>query len=200
MNKVNYTKMSDEELVSLYQQGDEAAADFLVRKYKNLVRVKARSFFLVGADDEDLLQEGMIGLYKAIRDYDATKDAVFMTFASLCIANQIRTAITAYNRQKHAPLNNSVPFEAGDEDGAEHKQFNWRTGRSPEDVFFEQIRMETLMHSLYANLSKMEVSVLELYLEGMSYEEIARKLEKTPKSIDNAIQRVRAKIAKIDLD
>ena len=200
--KTDYGRMSDEELVLMYRGGNETAADILVEKYKNLVRMKARAYFLVGADNEDLIQEGMIGLYKAIRDYNADKETVFMTFASLCIGRQIRTAITAYNRRKNAPLNTYISLDTPvtDEQGddaslkdviASEQELN------PEALVIDREQADRIAGELYKSLSKLELQVLEMYREGLSYSEIAGYLDKTPKAVDNAIQRVRAKLSSL---
>lgn len=194
-----YARMSDEELVALYHGGDNSAADRLVEKYKNLVRMKARAFFLTGADNDDLLQEGMIGLYKAIRDYNPDKDTVFMTFASLCISRQIRTAITSYNRMKNSPLNTYISLDTPvtDEMGEDARLSDVIPSGdelNPEAMFIDREQAERFTQKLYGSLSKLELQVLELYREGLSYAEIAAHLDKTPKAVDNAIQRIRSKI------
>lgn len=198
MNK-GYAKMSDEELVAMYHKGDESAADWLVDKYKNLVRMKARAFFLTGADNDDLIQEGMIGLYKAIRDYNPGKDTVFMTFASLCIGRQIRTAMTFYNRRKNSPLNTYISLDTPvtDEMGDDAKLGDVIPSEdelNPEALLIDKEQTERFIEALYRNLSKLELQVLELYREGLSYGEIAAHLDKTTKAVDNAIQRIRSKI------
>ncbi len=185
--------MSDEELVAMYHGGDESAADWLVDKYKNLVRMKARAFFLTGADNDDLLQEGMIGLYKAIRDYNPGKDAVFMTFASLCIGRQIRTAMTSYNRRKNSPLNTYISLDTPvtDEMGDDARLGDVIPSEdelNPEALLIDKDQTERFIGALYGNLSKLELQVLELYREGLSYSEIAAHLNKTTKAVDNAFQ------------
>lgn len=194
-----YAKMSDEELVMTYRNGDSPAADMLVEKYKNLVRMKARAYFLIGADNDDLIQEGMIGLYKAIRDYNPEREAVFMTFASLCISRQIRTAMTACNRLKNGPLNSYISLDTpvtddlGD-DASLKDVLASGNEMNPEAIFIDKDQAARLEEQLYKSLSKMELQVLELYREGCSYSEIAAYLGKTTKTVDNAIQRVRAKL------
>lgn len=197
-----YSRMSDEELVAMYHAGDEGAADWLVDKYKNLVRMKARAFFLTGADNDDLLQEGMIGLYKAIRDYNPGKDAVFMTFASLCIGRQIRTAMTSYNRRKNSPLNTYISLDTPvtDEMGDDARLGDVIPSEdelNPEALLIDKEQTERFIEALYGNLSKLELQVLELYREGLSYGEIAAHLNKTTKAVDNAIQRIRSKISNL---
>lgn len=195
-----YARMSDEELVALYHAGDGKAADRLVDKYKNLVRMKARAFFLTGADNDDLLQEGMIGLYKAIRDYNPDKDTVFMTFASLCIGRQIRTAMTSYNRRKNSPLNTYISLDTPvtDEMGDDARLGDVIPSEdelNPEALLIDKEQSERFIKTLYGSLSKLELRVLELYREGLSYAEIAAHLDKTTKAVDNAIQRIRSKIS-----
>lgn len=201
MGKNEYNKLSDEELVALYQNGDFEAANYLVEKYKNLVRMKVRSYYLVGADNEDLIQEGMIGLFKAIRDFKQDKDTHFMTFASLCIARHIRTIVTSYNRKKNGPLNSYVSFEETitDEkgDGIRLMDTIAADHSNPESLIIGKEQIVNIQKEIEDNLSKFEKQVLELYMEGLSYLEIANLLEKPEKSIDNAIQRIRNKISKI---
>ncbi len=194
-----YNKMSDEELVIRYHDGDNAAADYLVEKYKNLVRMRARAYFLVGADNDDLIQEGMIGLYKAIRDYNPDKNVVFMVFASLCINRQIMTAVTSYNRQKNAPLNTYISLDTPvtdelGEDAVLSDVIAAEDERNPEEIFIAKEQSGQMVARVFKSLSKMEREILELYVEGMSYAEIASTLNKTTKAVDNAIQRIRNKI------
>lgn len=202
MGETEYNKMSDEELVNLYRNGESAAADYLVEKYKSLVRMKSRTYFLLGADNEDLIQEGMIGLYKAIRDYNPGKATVFMTFASLCISRQINTAMTAYNRKKNSPLNSSISLDAPaspDEECETSLSDIIPSGPegNPETLVIDREQSEVFFKNLFDSLSSMEKEVLELYKEGLSYTEIAKYLGKTPKTIDNAIQRIRNKTIKL---
>lgn len=197
-----YSRLSDEELVAKYHDGDGKAADFLVEKYKNLVRKKVRSYYLVGADSEDLLQEGMLGLFKAIRDYNPDKDAIFMTFASICISRHIRSVITSYNRKKNAPLNTYVSFDETISDGAEENNVKVvdtlvsETKQNPEEMLIAKEEFINIRTTIDEDLSEFEQQVLELYIEGLTYAEIAGLLDKQPKSIDNAIQRIRNKISK----
>lgn len=194
-----YNKLSDEELVLRYHSGDNDAADYLVDKYKNLVRMRARSYFLVGADNDDLIQEGMIGLYKAIRDYNVEKNVTFMTFASLCVSRQIMTAVTAYNSQKNSPLNKSISLDAPvtDEQGEDtvlSEVIAAKDDGNPEELYIAKEQASVAIANLFSNLSKMERQVLELYIEGLSYIEIAQVLDKPAKSIDNALQRIKGKL------
>lgn len=190
---------SDEELIGRLRQGEEKITDYLIGKYKGLVKKKARSMFLLGADTEDLLQEGMIGLFKAIRDYDAEKEASFYTFAQLCISRQMYTAVQASMRKKHAPLNSYVPFEAG----REGNEAMWETAEAmdhilgnPEALVLDRERKEQLEQVINRSLSTFERQVLDLYLSGMGYAQIARQLGRDEKSTDNALQRLRTKIRK----
>ena len=185
---------SDEELVRAFRQGNTEAFDILMEKYKPLVRKLSTARFLVGADHEDLVQEGMIGLYKAVRDFNPEneKQASFFTFATLCIDRQMIHAIEASQRQKNRPLNDSLSLEADEVEACLlHNQ------ASPEKLMIEQeIRDETLKR-IREKLSPMERNVLELFLEGFDYREIAQALGKEPKSIDNALQRMRRKIEQL---
>lgn len=199
LKRETYIKLSDEELVLRYHSGDNDAADYLVDKYKNLVRMRARSYFLVGADNDDLIQEGMIGLYKAIRDYNVEKNVTFMTFASLCISRQIMTAVTAYNSQKNSPLNKSISLDSPvtDEMGENtvlSEVIASKDDGNPEEMYIAKEQASVAIANLFSNLSKMERQVLELYIEGLSYIEIAQVLDKPAKSIDNALQRIKGKL------
>ena len=199
IKRETYNKLSDEELVLRYRSGDNDAADYLVDKYKNLVRMRARTFFLVGADNDDLIQEGMIGLYKAIRGYNVEKNVTFMTFASLCISRQIMTAVTAYNSLKNSPLNKSISLDAPitDEQGEDailSDVIPSKDEGNPEEMFIAKEQSAHTIAGIFSSLSKMERQVLELYKEGLSYTEIAQVLNKSPKSIDNALQRIKGKL------
>ncbi|NMA83165.1 MAG: RNA polymerase sporulation sigma factor SigH [Epulopiscium sp.] len=194
-----YKKMADEEIVERIHEGDEKALDYLMNKYKNLVRAKARTYFLVGADREDIIQEGMIGLYKAVRDYRSDKTTSFNTFADLCVNRQMITAIKAATRQKHMPLNSYVslnkPIFNEDNDNTVLLDMMMETKNiNPEDVLIGQENLAFIEEHLEKSLSNLECEVLSLYLEGKSYEEIANHVGKTVKSIDNALQRVKKKL------
>ena len=194
-----YKKMSDEELVLKYRNGDEKAVEFLLEKYKNLVRKEARAYFLEGADGDDLLQEGMIGLYRAIRDYKSDKNVAFMVFASLCIKRQIKTAVTRSNRLKNKPLNDYVSYDTPimDEQGEESVLLDVIPSNedvNPEKLVIEREQSSQLLTEVFDALSKMEEEVLELFMEGLSYNEIAELINKSPKAVDNAMQRIRSKI------
>ncbi len=195
-----YKELSDEELIARYMDGDKAVVDFLMDKYKYLVRMQAGNMFLLGADHEDLLQEGMIGLFKAIRDYDPGRDASFQTFAKLCISRQIFTAIEASNRHKHAPLNSYTSLS--ETDSEQYKEIRERLIEitaidSPESMLIDKENVEQLEETLTAELSVLEKQVLDLYFIGMSTREIAAILGRTEKATDNALQRMKGKLRKV---
>ena len=170
--------------------GEREIANYLVDKYENLVRKKARALYLAGSDQEDLLQEGMLGLYKAVKEYQPDKGATFYTFASACISNQMYKAVTSSRRQKHQPLNDSLSLNELEENTA----WNLITEESPEKIFLEQERSEHITSKIDSSLSTFEKQVLEMYLDGDGYIEIGEKLNKPSKSIDNALQRIRKKV------
>ena len=182
----------DEELIDMYRAGDEQAIEYIFERYKYIVRKKAKAMFLAGGDSDDLIQEGMIGLYKAVRDYDKQKDASFMTFAGMCINRQILNAVTASNRKKNTPLNTYVSFDepVNPEDDSQVKLVDVLKSDKEQNP-------ESLEDKLYSVLSDFEKNVLELYMSGKDYIAIAQMLDKPPKSIDNAIQRIRNKVDKI---
>lgn len=190
----NTEKLTDEELVECFRGGDEYAADFLMEKYKPCVRSLARARFLIGGETDDLIQEGMIGLYKAIRDYDPEKETSFRTFAILCIGRQQSTAIESSNRNKNLPLNSYVSLS--DEERRTALLTN-ADSISPENILIGREEAEETMTKIRENLSPMERKVLDCYLEGQDYIEIAEKMGREPKSIDNALQRIRTKVRKV---
>ncbi|NDD27018.1 MAG: RNA polymerase sporulation sigma factor SigH [Proteobacteria bacterium] len=196
----NLTQEPDEEVVKLSKGGDEFATEYLINKYKNFVRVKAKSYFLVGADREDIIQEGMIGLYKAIRDFRADKLSSFRAFAELCITRQIITAIKTATRQKHIPLNSYIslnkPIYDEDSDRTMLDILSGTKITDPEEVFISHELSDDLREKIQENLSELESQVLLSYLEGKSYQEMAKELNRHVKSIDNALQRVKRKIEK----
>lgn len=200
MMKELYKELTDEELIARYMDGDNAVVDFLMDKYKYLVRSQAGNMFLLGADHEDLLQEGMIGLFKAIRDYDPGRDASFQTFAKLCISRQIFTAIEASNRHKHAPLNSYTSLSETD---SEHyreirdRLVEMTAIESPETMMIDKENMAQLEDILTAELSVLEKQVFDLYFIGMSTREIAAILGRTEKATDNALQRLKGKLRKV---
>ena len=187
-----YDGIKDEELISRFKNGESEILDYLMEKYKNMVRKKARTMFLIGGENDDLIQEGMIGLFKAVRDYQPDRDAAFQTFASICVDRQIYNAIQSSNRQKHQPLNSYISLSEQDGENEEHLGDNW--GENPESIIIDQENVQDLEQEITATLSPMENQVLEYYLAGNGYGEIAWIMGKTPKSIDNALQRIRIKI------
>ncbi|MDN7247487.1 RNA polymerase sporulation sigma factor SigH [Planococcus shenhongbingii] len=193
-----FTEMTDEELVSLVHSGNTEALDFLITKFRHFVRMKARSYFLIGADKEDIIQEGMIGLYKAIRDFRSEKLSSFRAFAELCIIRQIITAIKTATRQKHIPLNSYVSLDKPiyDEE-SDRTLMDVLTGNGADDPEEMMINNEEFLYmeaKMGEVLSDLEREVLALYLDGQSYQEISMKLERHVKSIDNALQRVKRKL------
>ncbi|NLC63288.1 MAG: RNA polymerase sporulation sigma factor SigH [Thermoanaerobacterales bacterium] len=195
-----YDDMMDEEVVCEAVNGDPEALDFLINKYKNFVKSKARSYFLIGADREDIIQEGMIGLYKAIRDFNPDKLSSFRAFAELCITRQIITAIKTATRQKHIPLNSYISLNKPiyDED-SDRTLLDILTGAKisdPEELIISREEFEDIEGKMGEILSKLEWQVLMSYLGGKSYQEIAKDLKRHVKSIDNALQRVKRKLEK----
>lgn len=197
-----YEELEDEFIVELIRDGDSDAIDFLINKYKNFVRAKARTYFLIGADREDIIQEGMIGLYKAIRDYQEEKISSFRAFAELCVTRQIITAIKAATRQKHIPLNSYISLHKPifDEESERTTLMDIMIGgraANPEEVFIGQENLALIEQRMGEILSPLECQVLSLYLQGKAYYEIADEMERDIKSIDNALQRVKKKLEKL---
>lgn len=196
----NYETLADEQLVELSAEGDKQATEFILSKYKNLVRARAKDYYLAGADREDLVQEGMIGLFKAIRDFDITKQASFRGFAEICVKRQILTAVKMATRQKHMPLNSYVSLnQPVYEDETERtlvEMLAQRESVNPEEMFLRREKAEALGAEIAQKLSGLERAVLSLYLAGMDYREIAVELDRSPKSIDNALQRIKRKLSK----
>ena len=198
-----YGNCSDEELILRLRDGEEAITDYIMDKYKNMVRSKAKSMYILGGDSEDLIQEGMIGLFKAVRDYDCGRDASFYTFADLCISRQMYTAVQASKRLKHSPLNSYVSLYERSSEGTDNEEKNLiealaaRTQMSPEELFLDKERVEDLERAIETELSSFEKQVLDLYLTGMSYTQIAKVLGRDEKSTDNALQRLKSKIRKL---
>ncbi|SDI06395.1 RNA polymerase, sigma 30 subunit, SigH [Alteribacillus persepolensis] len=195
-----FDKTDDELLVEKVRLGDSAALEFLINKYKNFVRAKARSYFLIGGDHEDIVQEGMIGLYKAIRDFNGDKLSSFRAFAELCITRQIITAIKTATRQKHMPLNSYVSLDKPlyDEE-SERTLLDVLCGSkvsNPEELIINQEEFDDIELKIGEILSDLEQKVLRLYLDGRSYQEISKELNRHVKSIDNALQRVKRKLEK----
>lgn len=188
-----FDNISDEELIARLRDGETIIEDYLMEKYKGLVRQKARAMFLIGGDTDDLIQEGMIGLFKAVRDFQPGREATFATFARMCIDRQIYSAIQNSNRQKHLPLNSYVSLNQEDESSP-----IWELSvENPEEIIIDQEITRDLQQKISDYLSPMENKVLDLYLKGEGYVEIGRILGKSPKSIDNALQRIRAKIREV---
>ena len=192
---VRYSEMTDEEIVQLCHNGDSLSEEYLLNKYKNFVRSKARSYFLIGADHEDIVQEGMIGLYKAIRDFKQEKLSSFRAFAELCITRQIITAIKTATRQKHIPLNSYVSLNK-ESDRTLLDILMEGTTSNPEDMIINQENLGNIRQKINEVLSGLEQEVLAAYLDGKSYQEIAEALGRHVKSIDNALQRVKRKLEK----
>ncbi|NLL76542.1 MAG: RNA polymerase sporulation sigma factor SigH [Clostridiales bacterium] len=200
----SYEQYSDEELILRLRDGEENITDYIMDKYKNLVKSKAKSMYILGADSDDLIQEGMIGLFKAIRDYDSGRDASFFTFADLCISRQMYTAVQASGRQKHAPLNTYISLyssvtsqgEQGSEEAELLSVLASRAELSPEEVVIDKENVESLEKTIERELSTFEKQVLDLYITGMSYVQIAKVLGKDEKSTDNALQRIKGKLRK----
>ena len=195
-----YEGMTDEEIALLARDGDEAALEVLLNKYKNFVRSKARSYFLIGADHEDIVQEGMIGLFKAVRDFREDKLASFRAFAELCVTRQIITAIKTATRQKHIPLNSYVslnrPIYDEESDRTLMDVLSEVQMAGPEELLISQEDYSSVENRISEVLSDLEMEVLNSYLEGKSYQEIAEDLGRHVKSIDNALQRVKRKLEK----
>ena len=201
MSNERYEEMTDEQIVQLAQAGEEPALVYLLNKYRNFVRSKARSYFLIGADHEDIVQEGMIGLFKAIRDYREDRLSSFRAFAELCITRQIITAIKTATRQKHIPLNSYVslnkPIYDEESDRTLLDVITEGYLANPEDVLINREDMSLIEVRIAQSLSPLERQVLAKYLQGKSYQEISRDMKRQIKSIDNALQRVKRKLAKI---
>ena len=195
----DFETLTDEEIALLAQNGNDDAQEFLLNKYKNFVRSKARSYFLIGADHEDIVQEGMIGLYKSIRDFQPERLASFRSFAELCVKRQIITAIKAATRQKHMPLNSYVSLNKPlyDEE-SDRTLLDVIEGRitNPEDLFISQEDLNGIQNQIDQLLSDLERQVLDAFMDGKSYQEIAELLGRHVKSIDNALQRVKRKLFK----
>ncbi len=196
-----YGQYSDEELIVRLRDGESGITEYLMNKYKNLVRSKAKSMYILGADREDLIQEGMIGLFKALRDYDSGRDASFLTFADLCVSRQMYTAVQTSRRRKHMPLNTYVSLYANGGMGAEETEelvnvLAERAGQSPEEVLIDRENAAQLEREIERELSGFEKQVFDLYLTGMRYQQIAKVLGRDEKSTDNALQRIKGKLKK----
>ena len=194
---MEFEKMSENDIINLAQKRENAAMEYLLEKYKPLVRQKTRKLFLIDGDKDDLIQEGMIGLFKAVRDYQVGKDAAFRTFADLCISRQLYSAIKKSNRLKNQPLNSYVSiysdeFSDADELAGDRTVISSGSDNiaNPEAIMIDRENAIDMQNKMFDKLSKMEREVLKRYLEGMTYQEIAADMEKSPKSIDNALQRI----------
>lgn len=200
-NRVSYEEMTDEEISERARDFDGNALEYLLNKYKNFVRAKARSYFLIGADREDIVQEGMIGLYKAIRDFKVSKLTNFRAFAELCVTRQIITAIKTATRQKHKPLNSYISLNKPvyDEESDRTLIDIVASGKisNPEEIIIGREDFSIIESKMGRLLSPFEMQVLRKYLEGKSYFEIAEELKRSVKSIDNALQRVKNKLEKL---
>lgn len=197
---ISHENYSDEELILRLRDGEDSITDLIMDKYKDLVRKKAGSMYILGADREDLIQEGMIGLFKAIRDYDSGRDASFATFADLCVSRQMYTAVQASGRQKHLPLNTYISLsqpadgENGTGDAELGGLFAGSAGGNPEEALIDKENVEYLERMIERELSPFEKQVLDLYRTGMPYGQIARVLGRDEKSTDNALQRIKNKL------
>ena len=195
-----FGEKSDEDVVQLCHEGDAEAEEYLLNKYKNFVRSKARSYFLIGADHEDIVQEGMIGLYKAIRDYRAERLSSFRAFAELCVTRQIITAIKTATRQKHIPLNSYIslnrPIYEEDSDRTLLDVITEESRSNPEDMIIDREDLTQIEGRIGQMLSDLEKEVLVRYMDGKSYVEIAGEMHRHVKSIDNALQRIKRKLLK----
>ena len=197
----NYINLPDEEVVKLIKNGDDEAFSYLLEKYKELINIKVSKYYIIGAERDDTIQEGTIGLFKAIKSFDATKQNSFKTFANLCIERQLITAIKSSNRQKHIPLNsylslNNSAYENDDNDEELINTFDSKTVEDPLDTVMKKEYFEKIESSMDKSLSGFEKQVLNRYIKGESYVEIAGKLDAPVKSVDNAIQRIRKKAIK----
>lgn len=195
----DYEKYTDEELIVRIRDGEKEISDYIIAKYKNLVRGKVKSMYLLGGDMEDLIQEGMIGLYKAIRDYDAGRDASFFTFADICVSRQVFQAIEKDSRKKHGPLNTSISLDVktGEGESGESVLANMIssvTDRNPEEIILSNELVDRVYDFIRSQLTNVERQVIELYITGLKIPEIARVLSRDEKSTDNALWRAKNKI------
>ena len=200
MTSDNYKNMSDEDLIQVIKSGDKSALEYLIDKYKELVNMKVSKYFIIGAEKEDIIQEGLIGLFKAVKSYKSDKQNSFKTFANMCIERQLITAIKSSNRQKHMPLNSYLSLNIAaydeDEDSSLLEVFNAHQIEDPLETITKQEYYESVEKAIDKSLSSFEKQVLNRYIQGESYVQIAQKLETPVKSIDNAIQRIRKKAIK----
>lgn len=202
---IDFEKHTDEELILLFQDGEKSVEEYLLNKYKNMVRKKAGSMYILGGDRDDLIQEGMIGLFKAIRDYDIGRDASFASFADLCVSRQMYTAVQAARRKKHAPLNTYVSLSGSGENEADSEKkardileaIPSLIEKNPEELVIDQENLELLQQKIEQELSSFEKQILDLYITGMTYSQIAKVLGRDEKSTDNGLSRVKMKLKKL---
>ena len=194
----NYEQMKDEQLIQRLRGGDRQIMDYIMEKYKNLVRKEANAMYLLGGENDDLIQEGMIGLFKAVQDYDVEQETSFYSFAKLCITRQMYSAIEASKRKKHSPLNSYVSlYDSSEEQGSLMETMAAGRESNPEELLVSREYAQLLEMKLEESLSDLENRVLYLHLLGTDYKTIARLLDKSPKTIDNALQRIKGKTEKI---
>ena len=193
----SYREKTDEMLIQLCRQGDKAALDGIMEKYKPLVIKKARSMFLIGGETEDLIQEGMIGLFKAVQEFNPEKEVSFYSFSKLCIDRQIYSAVTSAGRKKHSPLNGYISLSDSDELGGKETWSQSQAAMSPEEWVIDRERVFIIQSCLNECLSAFELSVLQLFLEGCSYAQMGHILGKKEKSVDNALRRIKGKLEDI---
>lgn len=194
----NYETLTDEQLIAKLRSGEKEIIDYLMEKYKNLVRKEANAMFLLGGENDDLIQEGMIGLFKAVQDYEPDQGASFYSFAKLCITRQMYSAIEASKRKKHSPLNSYVSiYDNSGETNTLLETMGTRTITDPEELMISQEYARLIESKLEEQLSSLENRVLYLHLLGTDYKTIAKLLDKSPKTIDNALQRIKTKTQKI---
>lgn len=197
-----YLSLTDRETVTLSRQGDDAATDFLLEKYKGLVRKKARTLYLIGGENDDLIQEGMIALYKAIREFDPERETSFTAFAARCIEHQLYNVIKGANRLKNSPLNSYIslysPTETGENASRETLADTLQPTEliNPEDILIDQENVSALERMMEQELSQFERTVVQLYIDGRNYQQIAEEMDKSAKSVDNALQRAKKKLEK----
>lgn len=193
--------MSDDEMIVRIREGEKSLTDVIMDKYKDMVRIKAKSMYILGAEPEDLIQEGMIGLFKALQDYDIGRDASFSTFAQLCVSRQMFNAVQASQRQKHIPLNSYISLYGNNEEGEDNASIIENVASSkdvnPEDMVIDKENVEAIEKAIGDMLSEKEKQVLDLSMTGMGYVEIAKVLGLDEKSTDNALQRARTKVKKL---
>ena len=200
--KGSYSDSSDEELILRLREGEGDITDYICDKYKRMVRAKAKSMFLLGGDVDDLIQEGMVGLFKAVRDYDSGRDASFATFAELCVSRQMYKAVQASSRKKHMPLNTYISLYSGGVETDESEETEMMNAlhsegaKSPEEMIIDQENVADLEQVIEKELSAFEKQVLDLYITGMRYTQIARVLGKDGKSTDNEFHRIKGKLRK----